>query len=99
MRCVDVENDESIDYEAKKEIDLFLEDEEDGDNESGNVLIYSCVRNDHKTHLMAYKEDMSSQPMMATKKDKIVFSVLNKAYPQWIKVKSLMEECKECELQ
>merc|ERR1712197_206903 len=95
MRCVDAKNEEIA---ANEEIDAFLEDETDGSSESNNCLIYSCVRNEHKTHLMAYDEDMSSQPMMATKNDKIVFSELNKMYPQWIKVEDLNRKCEGCDL-
>merc|ERR1712232_1098670 len=64
MRCVDAKG-----MDSENEINAFLEEEEE-EQSGGNVLVYSCVRNDHKTHLMAYNEDMSSQPMMATKKDK-----------------------------
>ena len=64
------------------------------ERESGDsLLLYSCVGNDHKTHLMAYQEDTASQPMMAMASDKQLFMTLNQTFPEWIKVDDLDEKC------
>jgi len=107
MRVVDVK--QSADVAQKEDgneqkVDAFLddEDEDEDDDVSGNgvetedegkVLLYSCVRNEQRTHLMAYQEETASEPVMATERDKQVFEVLNEQYPDWIKVHKLNAKC------
>lgn len=76
---------------AQELADLALAQKEDEDN----LLVYSCVANDHKTHLMAYQVDMASQPMMAMASDRELFVTLNKTFPEWIKVDDLDEKCSD----
>ena len=102
IRVIDIDEDIDVDGDDnKEEVDSFLDDESDeeedvdlkGEDKEGKILVYSCVKNDHKTHLMAYDENMASEPMMGEKNDKQVFGALNKLYPKWIKVEKLKRKC------
>jgi len=87
-----------MESDAKDLEEAGEEEEADLMRDGDNLLLYSCVKNDPKTHLMAYEGDVASAPMMALASDRQLFLELTKQSPEWIKVKDLADKCPDCDV-